>query len=64
MDNGSGMSMEMAASLQSSIDRQSELLERALSEGIKGVFNVYGPKGLIDSYDTGKKTVTRHGQRY
>lgn len=60
----SSMSMEMAASLQSSIDRQSELLERALSEGIRGVFDVYGKNGLIDSYDTGKKTVQRYGQRY
>ncbi|MBO4499232.1 MAG: phage tail tape measure protein [Bacteroidaceae bacterium] len=59
-----GMSMEMAASLQQSIDRQSDLLERALTDGIKGVFSVYGKGGLVDSYDTGKKTVTRYGENY
>lgn len=59
-----GMSMEMAASLQQSIDRQSDLLERAMRDGIKGVFNVYGKGGLVDSYDTGKKTVKRYEERY
>lgn len=59
-----GMSMEMAASLQQSIDRQSDLLERAMRDGIKGVFNVYGKGGLVDSYDTGKKTVERYEERY
>ena len=59
-----GFTPEQAAAFQSSLDRNNELLERALTEGIKGVFNVYGKNGLIDSYDTGKKTVTRHGERY
>ena len=59
-----GMSMEMAASLQQSIDRQRDLLERAMKDGIKGVFNVYGKGGLVDSYDTGKKTVKRYEERY
>ncbi len=59
-----GMSTEMAVALQSSIDRQSDLLERALTEGIKGVFDIYGKGGLVDSYDTGKKTVNRYGQKY
>ena len=59
-----GISMEMAASLQQSIDRQSDLLERAMKDGIKGVFNVYGKGGLVDSYDTGKKTVKRYEERY
>lgn len=52
------------AQLQQSIDRQSDLLERALTEGIKGVFDVYGPNGLVASYDKGKKNATRHGERY
>ncbi len=54
----------MIASLQQSIDRNSDVLERALTEGIKGVFDVYGKGGLVDSYDTGKKNATRHGERY
>ena len=62
--NGTGgMSAEQSAALQASIDRQSDLLERALTEGIKGVFNVYGPDGLVSSYDKGKKTLQRHGER-
>lgn len=52
------------SALQTSIDRNNELLERALNDGIKGVFNVYGKDGLIDSYDRGKKTVESHGERY
>ena len=59
-------SMDMAA-MTAALDRQTAvqeaLLER-LSSPIKAEFNVYGPKGLIDSYDTGKKTAQRHGQRY
>lgn len=61
---GGGMSMEMAVALQASLDRQSDLLERALTDGIHAKFDVYGKGGLIDSYDTGKKTVNRHGERY
>jgi len=61
---GSGMSAEQMAALQTSIDRQSDLLQRALDEGIRGVFNVYGKDGLVDSYDRGKKTLNRYGERY
>ena len=59
-----GMTVEMAASLQVSIDRNNELLERALNEGIKGVFDVHGPGGLVNTYDTAKKEAVRHGERY
>ena len=50
--------------LQASLDRNSDVLERALTDGIRGVFNVYGKGGLVDSYDTGKKNASRHGERY
>lgn len=60
----SGMSMEQVISLKESIDRQSELLEDLRTNGIKATFDVYGKGGLVDSYDTGKKNVTRHGERY
>lgn len=64
-DTGSmGVATEQTVALQASIDRQSDLLERALTEGIKGVFNVYGKDGLVDSYDRGKKTLNRHGEKY
>jgi hypothetical protein len=58
------MSTEQMAAFQSSLDRNNELLERALSEGIHARFDVYGKGGLIDSYDQGKKTVSRHGEKF
>ena len=60
----SGISAEQAASLQASIDRQSDLLEDLRINGIKATFDVYGKGGLVDSYDSGKKTLNRYGQRY
>ncbi|CRH85951.1 Uncharacterised protein [Chlamydia trachomatis] len=62
--SGMSISPEQAVALQSSIDRQSDLLERALTEGIKGVFNVHGPDGLVANYDRGKKTANLHGEPY
>ena len=59
-----GFSPEMAAQMQASLDRNSEVMERVLEQGIHAYFDVYGKGGLVDSYDTGKKTVTRHGERY
>lgn len=59
-----GMNSSQAAAFQQSLDRNNELLERALSEGIKGVFNVYGSDGLVASYDKGKKTLIRHGEKH
>ncbi len=61
---GNAIGVEQIMAMQASLDRNSEVLERALTEGIRGVFDVYGKGGLIDSYDTGKKTVNRHGERY
>lgn len=54
----------LLASLQASLDRNSEIMEKAVSKGIKGVFNVYGKDGLIDSYDRGKKSANRYGEKY
>jgi hypothetical protein len=50
--------------MKDSLDKNNELLERALTDGIKGVFNVYGPDGLVASYDKGKKNANRHGEKY
>ena len=64
-DAESGMSQ--MASIKDALDRnsavQEALLER-LRSPIQAKFDVYGPEGLIDSYDRGKKTVTRYGQKY
>ena len=58
------MTPEQMAALQRSLDLNNELLERALAEGIHGVFNVHGPDGLVNTYDKGKKEALRHGERY
>ena len=62
--SASGSGSNATAALQASLDRNSEVLERALRDGIKGIFNVYGKGGLVDSYDRGKKQVNRHGEKY
>lgn len=56
--------IDMLAAIQASLDRNSEVMEKAVRNGIKGVFNVYGKGGMIDSYDTGKKNVRRYGEKY
>jgi len=60
----SGMSMDQLAAFQQSLDRNSAIMERLEANGIHAYFDVYGKGGLVDSYDTGKKNVTRHGERY
>lgn len=55
---------DMLAAIQASLDRNSEVMEKAVRNGIKGVFNVYGKGGIIDSYDTGKKNAGRYGEKY
>lgn len=62
--SASGSGSDATAALQASLDRNSEVLERALRDGFKGVFDVYGKGGLVDSYDRGKKQVNRHGEKY
>ena len=59
-----GFSPEMAMQMQASLDRNSEVMERVLEQGIHAYFDVYGKGGLLDSYDTGKKTVKRHKEKY
>ena len=64
MGDASGADME---AMRQALDRnsavQEALLER-LSHPIQAKFDVHGPGGLVDSYDRGKKTATRHGERY
>lgn len=55
---------DVLAALQASLDRNSEIMEKAVSDGIKGVFDIYGKGGLVDSYDKGKKNASRHGEKY
>lgn len=55
---------DLLAALQASLDRNTEVMQKAVEHGIKGVFNVYGKDGLIDSYDRGKKNANRYGERY
>lgn len=55
---------DVLVALQASLDRNSEVMEKAVSDGIKGVFDIYGKGGLVDSYDKGKKNASRHGEKY
>ena len=66
-DNGTAPASsdtDLLAALQASLDRNTEVMQKAVEHGIKGVFNVYGKDGLIDSYDRGKKNANRYGERY
>ena len=64
---GTGLNIADMEQMRMSLDRnsavQEALLER-LSQPIQAKFDVYGPGGLVDSYDRGKKTAVRHGERY
>lgn len=63
--NGTGgMSVEMLTSLQASIDRQSDLLEKALVNGIKAVNKWTGPDGIPAMYNMMQKEAQRHGEKY
>lgn len=59
-----GMSIEMLASLQASIDRQSDLLESALTNGIKAVNKWTGSDGIPAMYNKMQKEAQRHGEKY
>ena len=59
-----GMSIEMLASLQASIDRQSDLLENALTNGIKAVNKWTGSDGIPAMYNKMQKEAQRHGEKY
>ena len=63
-DSGSGMSTEMLASLQASIDRQSDLLEHAIQNGIKAVNKWTGPDGIPNMVNEYNKKAARHGEKY
>ena len=54
----------MLQGFQSSLDRNSAVMERIEANGIHAYFDVYGKGGLVDSYDTGKKTAKSHGEKY
>ena len=59
-----GMSVEQMQAFQSSLDRNNELLERALTEGIKAVNKWDGPDGIPNMYNMKQKEAQRHGVKY
>ena len=63
-DESTPETADVVSSLQASLDRNSDVLERALRDGFKGVFDIHGKGGLVDSYDRGKKEAKRHGEKY
>jgi hypothetical protein len=64
MTGTSSADMTQVVGLKDSLDRQNALLEELLVNGVKGHFDVYGRGGLVDAYDTGKKTLNRHGEKH
>ena len=63
---GAAIGVDMSG-IADAIERQNaiqEALLKRLSQPIEARFDVYGKGGLIDSYDSGKKAVTRYGQPY
>ena len=64
MVNGSGITPEQMAAFQSSLDRNNELLERALTEGIKAVNKWNGPDGIPNMYNIYQKRARSHGEKY
>ena len=58
------MGMEQMTAFQQSLDRNNELLERALTEGIKAVNKWDGPDGIPNMYNKYQKQAQRHGERY
>ncbi|MBQ8712997.1 MAG: phage tail tape measure protein [Prevotella sp.] len=59
-----GMTTEQMAAFQTSLDRNNELLERALSQGFKAIVSPYGPDGIVNGYDKYKKEALRQGVKY
>jgi hypothetical protein len=63
-DNYGGMNPEIIMGLQSSMDRQSDLLERALTQGIVARNIWHGPEGIPNMYNKMQKEAARHGEKY
>lgn len=59
-----GMTPEQMMAFQMSLDRNNELLERALTNGIKAVNKWDGPDGIPNMYNRMEKEARRHGVKY
>ena len=59
-----GLSAEQLLAFQASIDRQNELLADLRENGIEAFVSPYGPRGIVNGYDTAKKEALSHGERY
>ena len=59
-----GLSAEQMAAFTAALDRNNELWERVLDEGIEAFVSPYGPRGIVNGYDTAKKEALSHGERY
>ena len=64
MADGTGVSPEQMAAFTAALDRNNELWERVLDEGIEAFVSPYGPRGIVNGYDTAKKEALSHGERY
>ncbi len=64
MADGTGVSPEQMAAFTAALDRNNELWERVLDEGIEAFVSPYGPRGIVNGYDTAKKEALSHGEKY
>ena len=60
----SGISADMIASLQASIDRQSDLLEYLRDNPIRALNKWDGPDGIPNMVNQYNKKAARHGEKY
>ncbi len=59
-----GMSPEQMMAFQQSLDRNSEVMERMLEQGVKAVVSPFGPDGIVNGYDKYKKEAQLYGEKY
>ena len=59
-----GMNMDVMVSMQETNSRLADLLEQALTNGIKAVNKWDGPDGIPNMYNKYQKEAQRHGEKY
>ena len=63
--NGTGgVTADQMLAFQSSLDRNSAIMERLAEEGIEAFVSPYGKRGIVNGYDHYKKEATRQGVKY
>ena len=63
-EGDTGMNMDVMVSMQETNSRLADLLEQALTNGIKAVNKWDGPDGIPNMYNKYQKEAQRHGEKY